>query len=86
MIMRNFNRERARQLALERTSQSDALIEQIRPLLAHRNPTLQGCVIAELLAIFIGGHHPTRRQEMLDATVEMAVTMIALHDPWKGGK
>jgi hypothetical protein len=77
-------RERKEQLALEMTKTTDRIIEQIRPLLAGHNPATQGAVVAELLAIFLGGHPPGMRQEIYDATVEMAVNMIKLHDPWKG--
>jgi hypothetical protein len=83
-MARNFNRERRLQLAYELTAESEDLIEQISKLLAHRNPTLQGSVIAELLAIFIAGHHPRMRREMFDATMEAAIRMIDLHDPWTG--
>ena len=34
----------------------DALVDEIRPLLAGKNPALQGAVLADLLAIYICGH------------------------------
>jgi hypothetical protein len=82
MPMRNFQQERNRQVAQEIHVDSDAIIEQIRPLLANRSPMLQGAVLAELVAIHIGGFNPEARSEMLRALVDTAIQFIALHDPW----
>jgi|GEM_PF-1228839 len=46
----------------ERLRQSDALVEQMRPILAGQNPEVQGAAIAQLLAIFIAGHAPPMRE------------------------
>jgi hypothetical protein len=37
----------------------------IQPLLHGRGPELQGAVLADLLAMFIAGHHPGLREEIL---------------------
>ncbi|NOJ50092.1 hypothetical protein [Bradyrhizobium archetypum] len=37
---------------------ADALVEQIRPLLARTTPEVQGATIGPLVAIFIAGHLP----------------------------
>ena len=42
--------------------ESDALVEQIRPILAGQSPELTGATIAQLLAIFIAGHAPPLRE------------------------
>lgn len=84
MNKRDFMREREQQLALEMTDTTDRIIKQMRPLLEGHNLMTQGAVIAELLAIFLGGHRPKMREEICDITVKMAIDMIALHDAWKG--
>jgi hypothetical protein len=81
---RDFMRERTMQVSRDMVETTDRIIEQIRPLLAGYNPTTQGAVIAELFAIWLGGHRPEIRQDMLKHTVDMAIDMITLHDPWKG--
>jgi len=43
----------------------DRIVETIRPLLAGKPPELQGAVLADLLAMFIAGHHPGLREEIL---------------------
>ncbi|WP_166304372.1 hypothetical protein [Bradyrhizobium sp. 2S1] len=40
---------------------ADELVDAIRPLLAGKNPEVQGATIAQLLAIFIAGHAPPLR-------------------------
>jgi hypothetical protein len=43
----------------------EPLVEQIRPILGGKPPELQGAVLADLLAIFIAGHHPLIREEVM---------------------
>jgi hypothetical protein len=40
-----------------RTRDVVALIDAIRPLLAGHGPDIQGAVLADLLAIWLAGHH-----------------------------
>lgn len=54
----------------------DALVEQIRPLLGSKPPELQSAVLADLLAIFLAGHHPLIREEALRRHVETARALI----------
>jgi hypothetical protein len=62
-----------------------ALVERIRPLLAGQHPSVQGAVLAELLGLWLGGHHPPAlREAMLTHHVDavralMAVTGRQLH-------
>ncbi|WP_038384925.1 hypothetical protein [Bradyrhizobium elkanii] len=44
------------------TLASDALVEQIRPILAGQTPEVVGATLAQLLAIFIAGHAPLLRE------------------------
>jgi hypothetical protein len=81
--MRDFMRERLDQIAMDRLRTTDRIIDQIQPLLAGHNPATQGAVIAELLGIFLGGHAPAMRDEICDATIEMAWRMMKLHDAWR---
>jgi hypothetical protein len=81
--MRDFIRERQNQVSRELTSESDELVDKIRPVLAHRSPMLQGAVIAELMAIWLGGHRHECREEMFKILVDVAREMIPLHEGWK---
>jgi hypothetical protein len=51
------------------TTESDALVEQIRPMLAGRGPAIQGSVLADLVAIWIAGHQ----------TRELQAAMLEVH-------
>jgi hypothetical protein len=82
-MARNFQRERAAQLAKEMSATTDQIIDEIRPLLAGRSPMTQGAIVAELCAIWLGGHRPEIRNELLDVFIDTAVKMIALHDAWR---
>jgi hypothetical protein len=62
---------------------TDQIIYQIGLLLAGHNPAIQGAVIAELLGIFLASHAPSIRNEICDATIEMAWHIMALHDAWR---
>jgi len=41
----------------ERSAEVIALVALIRPLLAGKSPPVQGAVLADLLAIWLAGHH-----------------------------
>ena len=41
------------------------IVEQIKPLLAGREPSVQGAVLAELLALWLAGHLPSELREVL---------------------
>ena len=46
-------------------SDVERIVDQIRPILANCPPELPGAVIADLLSIFIAGHHPALRDEVM---------------------
>ncbi|WLA75041.1 hypothetical protein QIH77_07540 [Bradyrhizobium diazoefficiens] len=58
------------------TLASDALVEQIRPILAGQNPDVVGATLSQLLAIFIGGHAPPLREVSLRLLVECAEGLV----------
>lgn len=66
--------------------ESDALIEQIMPLLAGRHPALQGIVVLELLAMWLAGHHPMLRDRMLKLQLDALPTLVEhWHEHLRGG-
>jgi len=64
-----------------------AVVEQIKPLLANRQPEFQGAVLLDLLAIWLAGHYvagdpdATRklRAEMLEAHLVMLDDLVAVN-------
>ena len=69
------------------SAESDAIIDQIRPLLALCVAALQGIVVAELTAIWLAGHQPELREQLMvmqDTAVRELITLW--HDRmWAGG-
>lgn len=53
-----------------------ALVALIRPLLAGRRGEVQGAVLADLLAIWLAGHHVAGDAE---ATQSLRAELLALH-------
>ena len=47
------------------SDQGDELVRQIKPQLAGHDPRIQGMVLFELAAIYLAGHHPALREQML---------------------
>lgn len=43
----------------------EPLVQAIRPLLAGKHAAVQGATLADLLAIWLAGHPPEVREEML---------------------
>jgi hypothetical protein len=52
------------------------LSNRIKPLLAGKSPELQGAVLADLLALFIAGHHPGLREEILLLHIEAVRALV----------
>ena len=52
------------------------LATKIRTLLAGNSPEVVGGALAELLAIFIAGHHPGLRNEVMDAHTKCVNTLV----------
>jgi hypothetical protein len=59
-----------------RTREVTAIVDKIRPLLAGREPDIQGAVIADLLALWLAGHHVAGDT---DATRKMRAELLAMH-------
>jgi hypothetical protein len=55
----------------------DPVVARIRLLLAGLGPEIQGAVLADLLAIFLAGHHPALREEVLAMTIDCARKLVA---------
>jgi hypothetical protein len=52
--------------------EAEALIEQLRPLLAGHHPAAVGAVLADLLGTWLSGHHPAElREQLLAAHIEV---------------
>jgi ribosomal protein S27AE len=52
------------------------LAERIKPLLAHKPPQVQSAVLAELLAIWLAGHHIPGDP---DQTTQLRAELLAQH-------
>jgi hypothetical protein len=50
--------------------------ERVKPLLAGHPPEVQGAVLADLLAIWLVGHAPALREQMLALHIEMVRELI----------
>lgn len=61
-----MNEDEARAAATEYVRQSNGLVERIRPILAGQDPAAVGAALAQLVSIFIAGHHPAIRDEQID--------------------
>ena len=68
----------------------EAIVEAIRPMLAGKTPEVQGAVLADLLAIFLAGHHPELREQLLTMHIEGVRKLIAPNEAaifaQRGGK
>lgn len=58
--------------------ESDALVEQIRPILAGQNPEVVGATLAQLLAIFIAGHAPPLRETAQRLLMDCAEALVPI--------
>jgi hypothetical protein len=59
-----------------RTRTIELLSMKIRPLLAGLSPEVQGGVLADLVSVFIAGHHPELREAMLEMHVDLVRELI----------
>jgi hypothetical protein len=63
------------------THEVEALVNEIRPLLAGKGPAVQGAVLADLLAMFIAGHRDAElRDEILQLHIEAVRHLIPFAD------
>jgi hypothetical protein len=50
--------------------------KRIRPLLAGHTPQVQGAVLADLVSVFIAGHHPAMREEVLAMHLDLVRKLV----------
>lgn len=62
----------------EATRISDEIIAKVMPMLAGHPPALQGIIVVELLAIWVAGHHPVVRDQMLKLQLETLPGLVEL--------
>jgi hypothetical protein len=70
------------------------LVDNLRPVLAARDPQVVGIVLGELVAIFIAGHHPSMREsakqmmfdyitDLLPAVLEEIIDQGLAPEAWR---
>ena len=59
-----------------RTREVSLAVEQIKPLLAGRTTAIQGAILADMLAIWLAGHHVDGDE---DATRSLRAELLSLH-------
>jgi hypothetical protein len=58
-----------------------ATIDAIKPFLAGRHPAFQGWVLADLVALWLGGHlPPDTREEILEDWLVTVRQLVPMHD------
>lgn len=57
----------------------DRLVKRIMPLLAGKGPEIQGGALADLVAIFIAGHHPGLRDEVLQMHIDLVRQLVPVN-------
>jgi hypothetical protein len=60
----------------EQLVEAERIIKAIRPILAGHSPDVQGAVLLELLAMYIAGHAPQLREEILALHVETVRELV----------
>ena len=53
------------------------IVERIRPLLAGQGASVQGVVLADLLAIWVAGHAPEMHEELLQMHIKEVRNLIS---------
>jgi hypothetical protein len=67
--------------AIDRRSvEVDRIVERVMPLLAGRAPEVQGGILGDLVAIFIAGHHPALREEMLSMHINLVRQLVPVNE------
>ena len=60
--------------------QVEELVDAIRPHLQDKGPEVQGAALADLLAIYIAGHHPAIRDDVLDAFITAVRKLVPINE------
>lgn len=77
---------KADQQRSEIIAEAEKVISGIRPLMRGRGPDVQGAVLAELVALYIGGHEEELRPEirrLLFGTIDQ-LTPVMADAIWRG--
>jgi hypothetical protein len=71
---------------VEIVRRSEAIAIMIAPMLHGQGPEIQSIVLAELLSMWLIGHHPEVRREALEQHVglvcDLVTVNLAKRDPW----
>jgi hypothetical protein len=62
------------------SKRASAIVEMIKPMLADQRPDIQSAVLADLLAIWLAGHAPQVREEVLAIHLKLMRPMIAVNE------
>ena len=56
------------------------VINKIKKHLRGKGPELQGAVLCELLAMFLAGHHPSLRDDVLEVHINTARALVPANE------
>jgi hypothetical protein len=59
-----------------RAHEAERISREIRPLLAGRDPGVQSAILADLLSIWVVGHHPLIREQALRDHVALVEQLV----------
>jgi hypothetical protein len=62
--------------SVEAATRSQELVDQIKPILAGQEAAIQSAILADLLAIWLAGHAPQMRDEILVAHIALVRELI----------
>ena len=65
-------------MSIDKAKQATAIVQTIKPHLAGLDPALQGAILCELLALWIAGHSPVIREDMLAMHVRAVDEMVPI--------
>jgi hypothetical protein len=65
-----------------------AIAGEIKPLLAGKDPSVQGAVLAELLSLWLAGHPSLAREALIETHVDHVRLLIPLSEKilFRGGR
>ena len=75
-----MTRERDSKMASQAMELSREISLKLQPMLKGHPPELQGAVLADLLAIFLVGHAPQIREEILRVHLQAMRPLIAVNE------
>lgn len=65
---------------------SQELADQIKPILAHNDPSIQSATLADLLAMWVAGHAPELREEVLDMHIRLVRDLVPINEEMMFGE